>query len=213
MISTTRFAEALSSQSGSALENRPLVQGVHNVVVPTVGMIVPNWLLVVPRSHTLNFAQQTSAARLESELMIRNLSHEVAGLDLETVVLEHGPAVVESAVGCGVDHAHLHVLLLQRGFADALWQRIETDLEAEPEATPLDALHREIDANSAYYLAWRNGSRLLEQPVKAEVSQRFRKLVAQAAGVADQWDYRIHRFDENVWQTVTASQHRRALAA
>ncbi|GGL35979.1 hypothetical protein GCM10010983_36300 [Caulobacter rhizosphaerae] len=105
------------------------------------------------------------------------------------------------------------MLLLQRGFADALWQRIETDLEAEPEATPLDALHREIDANSAYYLAWRNGSRLLEQPVKAEVSQRFRKLVAQAAGVADQWDYRIHRFDENVWQTVTASQHRRALAA
>src|SRR6266478_8200201 len=79
------------------------------VVTPTLGSIVPNWLLIVPRSPVLNFALW-SAATGQSPL---NLVEKVVAKchSAERIVwFEHGPAQSGSIVGCGIDQAHLHVI-------------------------------------------------------------------------------------------------------
>jgi hypothetical protein len=62
-------------------------------------------------------------------------------------------------------------------------------------------------------LAWRRGRRLFEQPARKEVSQRFRRIIAAAAGLPDQWDYREYPFNENIANTIATVRHRIPIAA
>jgi diadenosine tetraphosphate (Ap4A) HIT family hydrolase len=212
MQAESRFSDALS-KSSARLENQPLWHGRHSVVVPTVGMIVPNWFLIVPQVHTLNFAQQCAEAREEIAFLAWTISRTLGSADHELLVFEHGAHVAGSKVGCGVDHAHTHVVVAPSALVDSVWAGMKDDLEAVPQELDLEDLHRDVDPGQPYYLAWRRGLRILEQPARREVSQRFRRIVAAAAGTPDEWNYREHPFRDKIASTVATVLQRTALAA
>lgn len=208
----SRFSQVLSCPS-SRMEDQPLWRGIHSVIVPTLGMIVPNWFLIIPELHTFNFAQQTLAAREELAVLAATITDAVAVSGDELLVFEHGARHAGSAVGCGLDHAHLHLVVAPSALVNTIWSAMEGDLEAEQKETALDGLYQSIDAEQPYYMAWRSGRRVLEQPARQEVSQRFRRIIAAAAGVPDQWNYREHPFHDNISNTIAAVRHRKPLAA
>lgn len=212
MPSESRFSEALSSPL-PRMENRPLWRGNYSVVLPTLGMIVPNWFVVVPQTHTFNFAQQTAAVREELPKLVTSIFDTVSVAGDELLIFEHGPINSGSAVGCGVDHAHLHVVVAASVLVNSVWSAMERDLRADRGEKALGDLYGSIDSDQPYYMAWRRGGRLLEQPVRNEIPQRFRRIIAAVADRADEWDYRNYPFHENIANTVAVVRNRTPIAA
>jgi diadenosine tetraphosphate (Ap4A) HIT family hydrolase len=136
MPSENRFSDTFSSPS-PRIENQPLWRGEHVVVLPTLGMVVPNWFLIVPEIHTLNFAQQADATRNELSALAASIFDAVSVSGDELLIFEHGAQRTGSAVGCGLDHAHLHVVVGASALVSTVWSAMESDLRVEPTETPL----------------------------------------------------------------------------
>ncbi|ESX91280.1 hypothetical protein X753_21120 [Mesorhizobium sp. LNJC399B00] len=201
-IPKSRFSDALAD-CVQKLEDKPLVQGLHNVVLPTIGMIVPNWFLVVPKVHSFNFGQQGMGTREELSSIASSIFEAVSKPGDEMLAFEHGALRAGSNIGCGVDHAHLHIIVSSRNFLACVWDGMSEELDACDGAAPIGEMYNGVLSEKPYYLAWMSGKTLLEQPAKNEVSQRFRRVIASAAGTPDSWNYREHPFYDNVLKTIS----------
>src|SRR3569833_660334 len=91
-----------------ALSDVPVLSTSAAVVLPTLGSIVPNWVLVVPRMC----AGSISALPEEARKSLLTLGDTAARTmrSQNAVFFEHGPGRDGGVVGCGVDQAHLHVV-------------------------------------------------------------------------------------------------------
>jgi diadenosine tetraphosphate (Ap4A) HIT family hydrolase len=107
---TERFASLRSlSECPRPVYDEILFEVDGCVVTPTLGSIVPNWLLIVPRSSVLNFAQWSLATRQSPIDLVEKVVANRRSAE-RVVWFEHGPVQSGSIVGCGVDQAHLHVI-------------------------------------------------------------------------------------------------------
>jgi len=164
------------------------------VAIPTIGAIIPNWLLAIPRSCATSVADLAPNERLGLLRFGQQLASEMrcAG---NPVFFEHGARALNHVVGCGVDQAHLHVLATR---IDVLGAALA---DAEVTWTAVDTLDPWQHVGlSEYYFIQGSGKAFLGYPHSAQ-SQYFRRLIAQAAGVPFQWDYRLWPNYENVKQT------------
>jgi len=90
---------------GDQIADHILFESDNFVVVPTIGSIVPGWLLVVPRSHFLSVGSY-SAARFQEFVKIQEAAAEALRECFGPVsCFEHGAVREREPVGCGVDHA------------------------------------------------------------------------------------------------------------
>jgi len=172
----------------------PVLTTADAIVVPTVGAIVPNWLLVIPRTCTLSLAAAPTSVRHAVMKLAEEVAQRMEGGE-STVFFEHGPTKSGSSVGCGVDQAHLHVLstefdVLSMALADSRvdWSQADGD---DPWAQV---------GNAEYYFI-RSGGRAYVGFPRVGESQYFRRHVARAAGVPWQWDYKAWPNHENVRRT------------
>jgi ATP adenylyltransferase len=164
------------------------------VAIPTIGAILPNWLLIVPRMCAASIADTPPDIRRKILCFGDELAREMHGAG-EPVIFEHGARKSGNVVGCGVDQAHLHVLateidLLRTALGDkeVLWSV----------ADPADPWRR-LDA-SDYYLIQTSNEAFIGHAL-APQSQYFRKLIARAAGVPFRWDYKVWPNYENARRT------------
>jgi ATP adenylyltransferase len=128
-------------------------------VVPSLGSLMEGWLLVVPRDHYTALAAIEDSSQKDSFI---DLAHEADDLvrrtyGPSTVWFEHGPAQEGKRAGCGVDHAHLHIVptdvCLRTGAEDSeigselKWRRAEEVWDARDfHREGLDYLYvREVD--------------------------------------------------------------------
>lgn len=84
--------------------------------------MVEGWTLVVPADHIMSLAEMNSDRWLRfAELMnrARDLVENVYG---DTVLFEHGSAGPGRPAGCGVDHAHLHIVPIRLDLRTAIAQ-------------------------------------------------------------------------------------------
>src|SRR6266566_5391719 len=92
---------------GAELWDHVLFESRNFVVVPTVGAIIPGWLLLLPRKHFLCVGAMSDGLFCEllelRRVATKALSDSFGGV----TCFEHGPAEPCTKVGCGVDHAHL----------------------------------------------------------------------------------------------------------
>jgi diadenosine tetraphosphate (Ap4A) HIT family hydrolase len=87
-----------------------IVESRDFVAVPSVGALVPGWLLAIPKRHALNLAvlPRDEAASFAAQLgALKARCTELFG---PITTFEHGPAQRNSAVGCSIDHAHMHLV-------------------------------------------------------------------------------------------------------
>ena len=173
------------------------------VVCPTLGSFLPYWYLLIPRDAHLNFADWSTEHPnrcVSSE--IKRIFLNKLGDDSKYIWFEHGPATTGSITGCGVDHAHLHILMNSAVSIDDIlmgaaefgvdnWQEVDVD--------QIYTRRNECDE----YLAFGNGARgFLKNLKSAAGTQFFRRVLAHLSGYGEVWDYKSHPYQENAQLSV-----------
>src|ERR1700688_4393165 len=101
-IDQVRFRDLLCGQNFErASYNKVLLEAYDCVVAPTLGSIIPNWLLVVPRIPVISFRKWQSITRMDPVWLVGEI---LAKLEIEAkqvLWFEHGPSGEGSQVGCG----------------------------------------------------------------------------------------------------------------
>jgi diadenosine tetraphosphate (Ap4A) HIT family hydrolase len=92
------------------VRSRVVLEGPQLVAMPTLGQLFKGSMLVLPREHVEAAARMSESQLCELETCVGELERQLADLG-NCVVFEHG-AICASGAGCGIYHAHVHVVPL-----------------------------------------------------------------------------------------------------
>jgi ATP adenylyltransferase len=204
IVNGTRRFEALlkGGPFPVAEHNRPLLSRAEWLVAPTLGAIVPNWLLLIPRDPVLNFRVWAELhGRCPSQLLRDVRLHLGLGAD-DIVWFEHGPCSSGTPIGCGLDHAHLHILIRPCFSFWSFEQRTRSLSDLNWAAGEYDNSYNMIDVFNSYLIAGSGDRTIIAQGVEATGSQFFRRVVGALVDAGDTWDYRHYPNAHNVYETV-----------
>jgi ATP adenylyltransferase len=180
----------------TAVHNRPAWDQVildfpNFVVVPTKGALLPGWLLVISKAHILCAGFLERGVLTELQAAIDHASELVRSRFGEPTLFEHGPAAEGTALGCGVDHLHIHVAPLPFSLRDAAdklgnklhWRRIDNLGELNELSSKREAYCwvREPRDSVPYACLPPNGIR-----------QFLRRAIASELGRPTEFDYAAH---------------------
>jgi diadenosine tetraphosphate (Ap4A) HIT family hydrolase len=194
-----------SLQTGPAETwNRPLFESANFVVLPSLGALVEGWLLLVPKKHSICLGALQGSVDAEMHQFKHFLFAELQRQYGQVCAFEHGPARANLSIGCGVDHAHLHIVPVAFDLASAVKSFLPKDASWSKAGLGecRDAFRRGQD-----YL-------YLEQPVglgriathQQIGSQLFRRAIATRIGMPEQFNWREYPQVSNVSATINRLQ-------
>ncbi|GKS59809.1 hypothetical protein YTPLAS18_33360 [Nitrospira sp.] len=201
-MNNCRLCSELESQT--SVWNKPLFESPNFVALPSLGSLVEGWLLLVPKRHFISFGaipESFLPEILEIKQFLFNLLVQHYGT---AAAFEHGPYMASRSVGCGVDHAHLHLVPIRFNLAQAVLPYLPSDANWEV----ADLTHCRIaHATGEDYL-------YLEQPIGSGRitthhdfgSQLFRKAIAARLGMENQYNWREHHQLPTVLTTIKRLQ-------
>jgi hypothetical protein len=115
---------------------------------------------------------------------------------------EHGASENGTPVGCGVDQAHLHVIVDSPfSFSDFASLAIDAS-DRGWQVAPAEKAYATIPTGSSYLLAGSCEKAILLQDVEGLGPQFFRRIVAHLSQRPDEWNYRQHPHLGNVKKTI-----------
>lgn len=183
------------------VDSRIVAQTSHFVAMPTIGQIFPGTTLILPRKHEETCAGLSVALRQELLALTFKVMATVTHFG-EPTFFEHG-ATKCTGGGCGIYHAHLHVVPLpERTHPKALFpQHVGS---ATNLGSALSALHA-----CDHYLLIGNDEGVVFADVRElpfiPASQYFRRQLVEQFGVWKSWDWRDSVGPEaDVLATITA---------
>ena len=198
-----RFASILrGSSSEQSLCDRPLLKHADWTVVPTLGAIVANWLIVVPHRQALNLRDwQRQYSKSVNDIIDTLSSH--LGIDSTDIVwFEHGSARPLSTVGCGTDYAHLHFVFNPCfTFSEFVEKTIASSNLNWMDVKPMTAYAALPDVDS-YLIAGSGTKAMLASRVESTGSQFFRRMVSELTLNDHSWDYRRYPHTGNIKKTI-----------
>jgi ATP adenylyltransferase len=170
------------------------------VGVPSVGPLVPGWLLALPREHRLNFAEAMDrSAGIDLELT--RLAERWEALFGPLTWFEHGPKVPGSDVGCSIDHAHMHLVPL----GDLNLLHAARDQLDGIHFSPVESLSEVRDAItrdcSYLYIRLPDGTQWLAAS-NSIPSQSLRRVIASEQGCAEEWDWKRYSGPDLLSETI-----------
>lgn len=201
VIGTSHCALCSGIVSPDVPWNRALFESENFVAVPSLGALVEGWLLIVPREHAICVGALSPSRLSEFNQFKREVSkHLVSSYGDHIYAFEHGPCGPNRTAGCGVDHAHAHLVPLDFdliaaarpympegvSWVHASWSECTKALDGE-----LDYLFVEEPEGSGHIaVADRFGSQIL------------RKTIAAATGKRDEFDWRSNPMHESTLRTI-----------
>jgi len=174
-------------------------------VVPSLGSLVPGWILVVPRRPMLNLAQLSVDEKHELASLIDELRDAMTPFRGNVFQFEHGSRHVGSKTGCGIDQAHLHLVPLQFDLIEAVrstpnspvdWS--EANYCADPWAV--------ISPTQEYALIRDPTNTTIVGTMRRSESQWIRKVIASRIRRPMDWNYTEYPGLENIRETVRIVQ-------
>jgi diadenosine tetraphosphate (Ap4A) HIT family hydrolase len=178
------------------------MQSANFRVLVSLGALVEGWVLLVPNEHFLSMGAVPSRLIPELQALKERVCERLEGIYGALCAFEHGPGKERRNVGCGVDHAHLHVVPIAFDLATAAapylpqnshWERAD---QAQCQAAARrgdDYIYIEQPIN--------RGRILRHQDIG---SQTLRRAIAAHIGVSDDFNWRTHPQIENVNRTIRA---------
>lgn len=193
----------LADRSSRAPYDIVLTQTKNFVVVPTRGSLIEGWLLIVPKRHILSLAQLCVAERHEFESLVGDVSARVGHLwGVPPTLFEHGASYNGDLIGCGVNHAHLHMAPLDFFLSTAI-ARSDANIGCSWKSAgggasiPIPYDHWE---SYLFYQEPNNYARIAYP--EAKISQYFRRVIAAHLGMPERYDYKQHAFYTQVDHTI-----------
>jgi ATP adenylyltransferase len=188
--------------SFGAEHDRPLLARPKWLVAPTIGAIVPNWLLLIPRDPVLNFQMWADLHSRSPTLLLEDVRLHLGLRADEIIWFEHGPHSAGTSVGCGLDHAHIHILIRPSFSFETFTNAARSLSGLEWSADKCSDAYQTIDIEHSYLVAGSGGGTIVTQDVEAAGSQFFRRVVAALANAEGAWDYRRFPHVHHVSQTI-----------
>lgn len=182
-------------------EDRIIYEGKHWVVWPTIGAIVPGYVLIVLKRHSPSVMACDGEEIGELECLLERTRSM-----LETIY--HTPCIVfEHGNGCGagmrsacIDHCHMHVLPLKEDIYDRInFQRMKMEAETIDSLSSLLKYNRRQES---YLLYQNHEGEFFVLHADTYLSQYFRQLIALSVGMPEKWNWRQYYFSENMRQTL-----------
>ncbi len=156
--------------------------GPDAVLVPTFGMFVPGYFLVVSTRHVLSFSEYEGSALDALSAFVSSTISELSPIFGEYLVFEHGPSAVEAAShgGC-ISHAHLHLIPVAA--------EVESPLLEELAWEPIAALRDLATLDGAAYAlcALRNNYYVSESSTPG--SQWIRRKIVEWMKLPKDWNW------------------------
>jgi len=199
-----RFEMLLQGEIPDAAANhdRPLLARTDWLVAPTLGAIVPNWLLLIPRDPVLNFRVWSELRAQSPEILLRDVRQHLGLREDEIIWFEHGPRIAGTATGCGLDHAHIHILLRPRFSFEAFTEKAQSLSKFGWTTGASEEAYRRIAVDRSYLIAGSGDTVIVAQDVEATGSQFFRRVVGALADAGDAWDYRRYPHADRIAETI-----------
>lgn len=172
------------------------------VAFPSLGALVPGWLLAVPRRSQLNLRALMPCEQAELNALINRLRERLSAFAGDVYCFEHGNATPGGPVGCGVDQAHLHLVPLTFDLLDAALRTEDASI-LWTEHEDVDSFPSLLPAEGEYLAIWDTAHRRgLVGGMSVPQSQWIRRLIAAQTGREEAWDYKTHPNVQNLLQTV-----------
>jgi ATP adenylyltransferase len=200
-----RFEAALS-RSGSPRPpyDEVLLEVSGCVITPTLGSIVPNWLLVIPSIPALNFAEWRSNTGMEPDQLVADVLEKCGVSGDRAIWFEHGASNRGSAIGCGIDHAHLHIIIDAPFSFDDFAIAAQRSSRVSWKEQAAFGVYTSILTVTSYLVAASTTRALVAEEVDTAGSQFFRRVIANLVGRPHTWDYKAHPHIMNVQKTLCA---------
>ena len=183
--------------------NAPLVETENFVVVPSLGALVEGWLLIVPKAHHISYGALPFDLRLEADALEAQ-THDLleSQYGKPVVAFEHGPSAAKHGTGCGVDHAHLHLVPIECDLLATVRPFVPSTAEWKVchWAERVDAYQSGLD----YLYLKRPGSGGLITIANDFGSQVFRKAISSHLGIDGEFSWRDYPRIETVTRTMEA---------
>lgn len=182
--------------------DQPLRRSNSFDVLPSLGALVPGWLLVVPRRHRLRLADCDLDEFEDLEAVYTAVRRELkSAIGGPVIAFEHGPSRPNTAVGCSVDHAHLHVVPVATDvFAAA--RAVAPHLEWSTAQGHFVDVLKGIEQDQAYLMLVDDDG-LVRVSQDADLpSQLFRRAISELAGQPNQWNWRDYPRHDVVQATI-----------
>lgn len=207
-METHRFRTIVAQEAYSPNRefwDTPLFESESFIALPSVGALVPGWLLVVPRNEILSFAQLPARLFWELERFVEGVVFAVQAQFGPVALFEHGASRPTSAVGCGVDYAHLHIVPVAidlKAGAERIaphigWQSVSSirDIQRLNSTDEYWLVQQPYGATEAFIGLCSAGS---------SPSQLFRRVIATALGKPAAYDWKQTSGADNIAATVEA---------
>jgi ATP adenylyltransferase len=180
--------------------NVPLIESPNFMVFPSLGALVEGWVLLVPKQHFLSIGALPDSLISEMQQLKETVCRQLQQNYGTVSAFEHGPGQKQRKVGCGVDHAHLHILPADFDLSGAVSPYLPAG--ARWSAANLAECRAAVNHGEDYLY--------LEQPIgnvrivrhQDLGSQLFRRAIAAHLGAPDEFDWRDNPQMENVKQTI-----------
>lgn len=182
--------DPLASMAG--VSARIVMQSDHFLCVPSVCPLQAGHVLVFPKEHAFSLRCLDRRFAREMSELVELLDHRIRRELSTPFYFEHGTGC--SGGGCGIDHAHLHILPLPKLVARRVEQRLTDAYDFSP-GIPLAELLDRQPARS--YLAYGFAPDELRLADNAEVpSQYVRRILAEELNLHS-WDWHaLDRWEE-----------------
>lgn len=174
--------------------DRPICENSDYYAISSIGGFVPGWTLIFPKKHAFNMSADYSKPKfMEFVLKVTAMVHKEYG---RCVHFEHGAAMLDSQTGCGVNHAHLHIVPFSKSLESLAvtsrshfsWRRVSAEsIETACQGSEYLFCSDEFGGVNATGLV---------TPLTTPESQFFRRLLATSLGLNSLYDYKRHRFEE-----------------
>lgn len=173
------------------------------VVVPTRGAIVEGWLLVVSKEHVLCMGALARGIHRELCEIVEHTSSVFEQAYGRPTVFEHGPSKTGLGIGCGVDHAHLHLVPLDFSLRSATARSLERfRANWVPSAEGLGSLKGLHELGRSYLYLAEPGASAVHCASDTLPCQFMRRVIAKECGLLEEYDYHTHPRQVSVVKTV-----------
>lgn len=197
-MNTCKLCSELESRT--SVWNQPLFESPNFVALPSLGALVEGWLLLVPKRHFISFGAIPSSMHPEINEFKGYLCAMLRQCYGTVAAFEHGPSMASRTVGCGVDHAHLHLVPLQFDLAAEVLPFLPNS--ATWSSAGIEQCQDAYTRGEDYLY--------LEQPIGSGRitthdefgSQLFRKAIAAQLGIHNQYNWHEYQQLETVMTTI-----------
>jgi len=165
----------------------PFMESDNYFAIASIGAFIEGWTLIVPKKHMLSCSSEY--LKMEFLSFTLDVKRHIESIYGNVIMFEHGANVEGSLTGCGVDHAHFHIVpsepLLYKDLnnSDLDWMNCTSSEIAKVNAEDYLFYAQSISEFSI--------EGLYTRPQKA-TSQFFRKILAKKNGVEAVSDYKTH---------------------